>query len=266
MFSTLIRQQAPLAFSARLSLPLHRQLLRSLPAAVQKPNVVSQRAFSVSRTRFAGAFSSRRSEGRDARSEFPEEREKTSVLYVGNIPFTAGEVDIRELFEPYGQVKRVTLASDRNGRLTGFGFVEYDNMENAVAAIESSYQEPFALLNRTLKLNYAHNRNPFEAKNVEPAKTISIANFPIPGDERPLRHLMQKYEEHIVRINFMKNADGEFTSRVFIEFADQENATAALEAFQDYNFEGTMFKIDYAKPKRERRSLPPRRRLNSYDH
>lgn len=167
--------------------------------------------------------------------------------------------------------------------MTGFGFVEYDNLENAVAAIESSYQEPFALLNRTLKLNYAHNRNPFEAKNVEPAKTISIANFPIPGDERPLRHLMQKYEEHIVRINFsecpsksfhsvlantkaVKNADGEFTSRVFIEFADQENATAALEAFQDYNFEGTMFKIDYAKPKRERRSLPPRRRLNSYDH
>jgi nucleolin len=51
----------------------------------------------------------------------------------------------------------------------------------------------------------------------------------------------------------VKNFQGNYTPKVFIQFSDQETATAVLNAFQDYNFEGTTIKMVYAKNR-----LPPR--------
>ena len=49
----------------------------------------------------------------------------TKSLYVGNLPWSATEDDVRDLFAPYGEVASVKLVSDREtGRARGFGFVE----------------------------------------------------------------------------------------------------------------------------------------------
>ena len=49
----------------------------------------------------------------------------TKSLYVGNLPWSATEDDVRDLFVPYGEVASVKLVSDREtGRARGFGFVE----------------------------------------------------------------------------------------------------------------------------------------------
>lgn len=46
-------------------------------------------------------------------------------IYVGNLPFSATEAGIRDLFSVYGVVESVKLITDREtGRLRGFGFVE----------------------------------------------------------------------------------------------------------------------------------------------
>jgi RNA recognition motif-containing protein len=58
-------------------------------------------------------------------------------LYVGNLPFSATESDVRELFEPHGNVHEVTVVTDRDtGRSRGFGFVEMDD-EDAVKAMNA---------------------------------------------------------------------------------------------------------------------------------
>ncbi|HET6444910.1 MAG TPA: RNA-binding protein [candidate division Zixibacteria bacterium] len=52
-------------------------------------------------------------------------------IYVGNIPFTGTETQIREMFEEYGTVDSVAWITDRDtGRFRGFAFVE---MEDAAA-------------------------------------------------------------------------------------------------------------------------------------
>ena len=57
-------------------------------------------------------------------------------IYVGNLAFTATVDDVRQLFEPYGDVARVNLPEDREtGRPRGFGFVEMPNATEARAAI-----------------------------------------------------------------------------------------------------------------------------------
>jgi len=56
-------------------------------------------------------------------------------IYVGNLPFSWGEEEVRELFSAYGEVYKVDLINDRaTGRPRGFGFVEMD-ADNADAAI-----------------------------------------------------------------------------------------------------------------------------------
>ena len=46
-------------------------------------------------------------------------------LYVGNLPFSATETELRELFGNHGTVDSINLITDRDtGRPRGFGFVE----------------------------------------------------------------------------------------------------------------------------------------------
>ncbi len=48
-------------------------------------------------------------------------------LYVGNLPFTTTDEDLREAFSAYGTVARAQVISDREtGRSRGFGFVEME--------------------------------------------------------------------------------------------------------------------------------------------
>jgi cold-inducible RNA-binding protein len=57
-------------------------------------------------------------------------------LYVGNLSYSAGETELRDLFSAYGAVDSVAVITDRDtGRSKGFGFVEFTNDAEAQAAI-----------------------------------------------------------------------------------------------------------------------------------
>ncbi|HET9412010.1 MAG TPA: RNA-binding protein [Candidatus Saccharimonadales bacterium] len=59
-------------------------------------------------------------------------------LYVGNLPYSTNDDELRQLFAEFGQVESATIISDRDtGRSKGFGFVELDSPESAKAAIEA---------------------------------------------------------------------------------------------------------------------------------
>ncbi len=79
-------------------------------------------------------------------------------LYVGNLPFSAQEEELKNYFAPYGEVVSVNLIMDREtGRMRGFGFVEMDD-EGAKAAIEALDGKPFG--GRNLRINEAQERAP----------------------------------------------------------------------------------------------------------
>ncbi len=77
-------------------------------------------------------------------------------LYVGNLPFSATEDEIRTLFEVHGTVHSVNLISDRDtGRPRGFGFIEMDD-EGASAAMTALDGTDFN--GRNLRVNEAQER------------------------------------------------------------------------------------------------------------
>jgi len=77
-------------------------------------------------------------------------------IYVGNLPFTATESEVRELFARHGQVHSITLIEDREtGRPRGFGFVE---MDDAAADAAISSLKGYTMAGRTLNVNEARPR------------------------------------------------------------------------------------------------------------
>jgi len=79
-------------------------------------------------------------------------------IYVGNLPWSATEEQIQNLFQEFGDVITVKLVNDRDtGRARGFGFVEMEDPA-ATTAIEALDNASFG--GRTLRVNEAKPRAP----------------------------------------------------------------------------------------------------------
>ncbi|MGI6563297.1 MAG: RNA recognition motif domain-containing protein [Clostridia bacterium] len=78
-------------------------------------------------------------------------------LYVGNLAYSVTSDDLGNLFSQYGDVVDAVVINDKfSGRSKGFGFIEFDNSEDAAAAMEALNGNVFA--GRTLKIDYAKNK------------------------------------------------------------------------------------------------------------
>lgn len=78
-------------------------------------------------------------------------------LYVGNLPYSTTEDELREIFGAYGTVVSVAVVTDRDtGRSKGFAFVELETAEEAKAAIDALNGKDFS--GRALVVNEARPR------------------------------------------------------------------------------------------------------------
>ena len=58
-------------------------------------------------------------------------------IYVGNLPYSVTDTDLREAFSRFGEVSQINLITDKfTGESKGFGFVEMDDNSQSDAAIK----------------------------------------------------------------------------------------------------------------------------------
>ncbi len=75
-------------------------------------------------------------------------------IYVGNLSFDSSEDDLRGLFETYGAVDSAKIIVDQfTSRSRGFGFIEMQNREEGLKAIQELDAKDFG--GRSLKVNEA---------------------------------------------------------------------------------------------------------------
>ena len=80
----------------------------------------------------------------------------TMNIYVGNLPWSAGDQELEDLFSQFGNVQRSRVILDREtGRSRGFGFVEMDDEGGRKAIEELNGQE---MDGRALRINEAQER------------------------------------------------------------------------------------------------------------
>ena len=79
-------------------------------------------------------------------------------IYVGNLPRSAGDQELEDLFSQFGSVQRARVILDREtGRSRGFGFVEMDDDGARKAIDELNGHE---MDGRALRINEAQERQP----------------------------------------------------------------------------------------------------------
>ena len=90
-------------------------------------------------------------------------------IFVGNLAYSATADEVRQLFEPYGEVARVQLLTDREtGRPRGFGFVEMPDATQARAAIAGL--NGTSLDGRMLTINEARPRDERDSQQRGPRR------------------------------------------------------------------------------------------------
>ena len=78
-------------------------------------------------------------------------------IYVGNLPYTVSEDDLRDAFSEFGQVESANIIMDKfSGRSKGFVFVEMSDDDAAREAIEAMHNKDF--MGRSIMVNEAKPR------------------------------------------------------------------------------------------------------------
>ena len=95
-------------------------------------------------------------------------------IYVGNLPFTADEAQVRQLFAQHGTVESVALINDREtGRPRGFGFVEMPRPD-AQRAIQSLNGKDMG--GRPLRVNEAQERQKEREQRSKLQRVVFVKN------------------------------------------------------------------------------------------
>lgn len=78
-------------------------------------------------------------------------------IYIGNLPWSATEAELTEMFTKFGSVTSATILTDREtGRSRGFGFLEMSEAEDADKAIQAL--DGTDMGGRALRVNEAEQR------------------------------------------------------------------------------------------------------------
>lgn len=115
------------------------------PALAQQPSYPSNEQYGFQREN--SAYSSRE---RDDRPDIPIPNQPPYTAFIGNLSFEVTEGDIERFF---GNTKSVRILVDpQTGKPKGFGYVEFEEREDLVAAVAMSGE---SLMNRNVRVNVA---------------------------------------------------------------------------------------------------------------
>ncbi|KAL9109092.1 MAG: hypothetical protein Q9227_006183 [Pyrenula ochraceoflavens] len=197
-----------------------------------------------------GASSSQFSASTSGTSRF----EPKSTIYVGNLFFDVTEADLQKEFGKFGNVIKARLVRDARGLSKGFGYVDYDTVESASAAIEKMHMSIFE--GRRLAVAYAaFSSKTFVDRNGDldkgpmnsPSKTLFIGNMSFEMTDRDLNQLFRSVKNVIdVRVAIDRRT-GQPRGFAHADFIDVQSAMNAMEELKVKEVYGRKLRVDFSK-------------------
>ncbi|TVY37311.1 Protein gar2 [Lachnellula subtilissima] len=188
--------------------------------------------------------SDRRGPPREAQEMTP-----TTTVYIGNLLFDITANDLEREFGQFGGIKSSIIATDPRGMSKGFGYVEFESLEQSAAAIAAKHQEVFE--GRRLVVNY-QNKTRRESTINPPSKTLFIGNLAFEMSDADLNKLFRDIKNVIdVRVAIDRRT-GQPRGFAHADFVDIESASKGMEALKDQEIYGRKLRVDYSLGNRER--------------
>jgi len=173
-------------------------------------------------------------------------------MFVGNLPWSASEDEIREFFGDL-EISDLRMMTDRQtGNFKGFCYVDFADQQNA--------EKAFALAGsdyggREIKVDYtqaaATNNNAYNNTQGEKSKTCFVGNLSYNCDESSIRDFFGEAGS-IASVRMITDRDtGASKGFCYVEFEDQDGADTAL-TYHGYELDGRNIRVTYDTHKPDR--------------
>ena len=204
----------------------------------------------------------RRNEKGELREEFKTQTQGTpseTVIYVSNLAWDVNDEELRKLFQDCNP-KVATVATRRNGRSKGFGFVEFNSKEDQEKALKmngTKINERELIIRASTGYRGAeNNKGEKRATNVvrridrKISHTLHIANLPLDLDENDLKDVFNEFHPTSTRIALGRNRSSKGFG--FVEFGNEKDQTEALEALDQSEINGRVVTVSVSTSEKGR--------------
>ncbi|KAF2674742.1 RNA-binding domain-containing protein [Microthyrium microscopicum] len=230
--------------SRRALLSTSRQGLRITSRSLQSSYIAASFALPAARF-YSNTFALRQDEAQSLSSNglnVPQNKK----LYVGNVAFDVTAASLREHFESFGKISEARIVIDFKGFSKGYGFVEFENLEDAIRARSDS--DGSAFKGRRMVVNYV--RPLFVAKERKqpegPTSTLFIGNLAYTLTDRELNNLFRPLANiRDVRIAIDRRS-GQPRGFAHADFLDVPSAEAAHAKLNGHEVGGRTLRVDYS--------------------
>uniref|UniRef100_A0A2R5LEC5 Putative igf-ii mrna-binding protein imp n=1 Tax=Ornithodoros turicata TaxID=34597 RepID=A0A2R5LEC5_9ACAR len=158
-----------------------------------------------------------------------------SKLYIGNLPADVNEGSLRELFhEQTGIVPKSVLV-----KKGGYAFVECSDQQSVDKVIEAlnghSFMGSQLLVEPSVPQNRSRSRSP----------RVQVSNIPNHVEREDVHQLLSTFG-NVQNLEQVPSKTESATYRVQVTYETQEQAQQAVAQLRDYEYEGSMLRVEYA--------------------
>lgn len=180
---------------------------------------------------------------RDRPFSSPVDLTPNPSIYVGNLVFDVTADDLKREFSSFGEIKSAIIATDGRGLSKGFGYIEFDNVSQAEAAIQGRNQTVFEgrrlIVNFQAKSKRAGTENP-------PSKTLFVGNLAFEMTDSDLNKLFREIRNVVdVRVAIDRRT-GQPRGFAHADFISVEDAVKAKELLTDRDVYGRKLRVDFS--------------------
>ncbi|XP_041697587.1 nucleolin [Coregonus clupeaformis] len=173
----------------------------------------------------------------------PAEATPNNELLVTNLAYTAKEDALKKVF-----LKAVSVRIPQsNGKPRGHAFIQFESVEDAKEAMESSLNKE--ICGRAIGVKFSQKRPEGDQGNSVPSKTLMVRNLAKETSEETLKSSFEGAIE--ARVTKDKET-GESRGFGFVDFESIEVCKAVKEAVVDLQIDGSKVTLIYATPQGER--------------
>jgi polyadenylate-binding protein len=214
--------------------------------------------FLESKKVFVGKF-----ERRHDRSGFPGS--KFTNVYVKHIPLDWDEEKFQKVFEQFGKITSIALRREQDGKHKGFGFVNFENHEDAERCVNDVGKISVGAENRPLFADRFQKKGERSAllnkqyeekkrEKVEKYKNLNlyVKNLDEDVDDAKLRELFQPFGE-TTSVVVMRDDKGVSRGFGFVCYTNPDDATKALTEMNGKMIGSKPLYVNRAQRKDERR-------------
>ncbi|KAK7206071.1 hypothetical protein BZA70DRAFT_123199 [Myxozyma melibiosi] len=201
---------------------------------------------------------------KDRQSKFDEMKANFTNVYVKNIDSEVTDDQFRDMFEAYGPITSVSLAKDDEGKSRGFGFVNFENHQDAAKAVDELNDKDIngkkLYVGRAQKKHEREEelRRQYEAARLEKMSKYQGVNLYIKNldDDVDDDKLREEFSEHgtITSAKVMRDEFDKSKGFGFVCFSSPDEATKAVTEMNQRMLNGKPLYVALAQRKDVRKS------------